>query len=267
MYLSETKDIPHTLRAGRVCLGSVVLGSLLVVFLLPPIAQNNEYHAFADQRTFFGVPAFLNVASNAGFLIVGILGLMSCFSMPRGRSRAAWITLFVGISFITFGSAYYHFAPGSWPLVWDRLPMTVGFMGLVVALVTEYIDERLGIFLIPALMLGASSIIYWYLTDDLRFYIWVQALPLLAIPVLIFLFPPKFSDQWLLFGALGFYLLAKAAEYYDRAIFAATGDAISGHTLKHVLSAVGCGAIVIMLRKRKTLTEKSMLLEALAAGR
>lgn len=252
MSISQIKDRPYT-RARRLSLAFVVLGSLLVVFLVPPIAQDNEYHVFADQRTFFGVPAFLNVASNTGFLIVGIIGLMSSFAKPLGSSRASWITFFVGISFITFGSAYYHLAPGQWPLVWDRLPMTVGFMALFVALLIEYIDERFAILLFPALAVGALSIVYWYSTNDLRFYIWVQALPLLAIPFLLFLFPPKFSHQWLLVAALGFYLLAKAAEYYDRGIFAATGESISGHTAKHLLSAIGCGAIVVMIYKRKRL--------------
>jgi len=255
MQISQVTDRPRTLHTRRLFLASVVGGSLLIVLLMPPVAQENEYHVFADQRTFFGVPAFLNVASNVGFLIVGVLGLMSSFAKPRASSRASWITLFVGISFITFGSAYYHLEPSHWPLFWDRLPMTVGFMGLFVALLAEYIDERLAIFLVPALAVGASSIIYWYLTGDLRFYIWIQALPLLAIPVLILLFRPKFSHQWLLAAALGFYLLAKATEYYDRDIFAATGEAISGHTLKHLLSAIGCGAIVVMINKRTKLAE------------
>lgn len=253
MDVSQIIDRPPPSLARQLCLASVIGGSLLIVLLMPPIAQDNAYHVFADQRAFFGIPAFLNVASNVGFLIVGIIGLMSSFAKPLARSRASWITLFVGISFITFGSAYYHSTPGEWPLFWDRLPMTVGFMGLFVALLIEYIDERFAIFLVPALVVGASSIIYWYLTGDLRFYIWVQALPLLVIPVFLSLFRPKFSHQWLLAAALGFYLLAKAAEYYDHGIFAATGEAISGHTSKHVLSAIGCGAIVVMMNKRKRL--------------
>jgi len=253
MYISQILDRRRTSHIRHLCLASVVLGSLFVVFLMSPIAQDSEYHVFADQRMFFGVPSFLNVVSNVGFLIAGTIGVLSSFAKAPTTSRASWITLFVGISFITFGSAYYHFAPGQWPLFWDRLPMTVGFMGLFVALLAEYVDERLAKFLVPAVVVGASSIIYWYLTDDLRFYIWIQALPLLVIPVLIFLFPPKFSHQWLLAAALGFYLLAKAAEYFDRGIFDATAGAISGHTSKHVLSAIGCTAIVVMIQKRKKL--------------
>jgi hypothetical protein len=53
-------------------LGIVVLG---FVFCLPPIPQDQSYHAFADGRTMLGVPDFLNVTTNLPFLIVGALGL------------------------------------------------------------------------------------------------------------------------------------------------------------------------------------------------
>ena len=52
-------------------LGIIALG---VVFCLPPIPQDSDYHGFADDRTMLGVPNFLNVASNLPFLVVGALG-------------------------------------------------------------------------------------------------------------------------------------------------------------------------------------------------
>jgi hypothetical protein len=47
----------------------------IVVFLLPPIPQSEAYHHFADTRAFGGVPNMLDVASNAFFLIIGLLGI------------------------------------------------------------------------------------------------------------------------------------------------------------------------------------------------
>ena len=49
--------------------------SVAAAFLLPAVPQPTAYHHFADQRADFGVERFLDVASNAGFLISGLLGL------------------------------------------------------------------------------------------------------------------------------------------------------------------------------------------------
>ena len=52
--------------------------SILVVIaamILPPVAQPAEYHQFADQRNFFGIPNFNDVISNLAFLLSGGAGL------------------------------------------------------------------------------------------------------------------------------------------------------------------------------------------------
>jgi hypothetical protein len=230
----------------------IVVGSLGLMLSLPPFGQNTEYHNFADRRAFLGIPNFLDVASNLAFLIVGIIGLKTCVKNHLGRMRNAWIILFAGITLVSVGSAYYHLNPDNQTLVWDRLPMTIGFMGLFAALIGEYISERLGAFLlIPTLLLGASSVIYWHWFDDLRFYIWIQLIPLLTIPVIMILYRARFSHQWLLLAALGWYLLAKVAEVFDAEIFGLSQGLVSGHTIKHLLSALGCLMIVLMLHKRK----------------
>jgi hypothetical protein len=50
-------------------LGTVALA---IVFGLPPIPQNLNYHGFADDPTMLGMPSFLKVASNLPFLGVGV---------------------------------------------------------------------------------------------------------------------------------------------------------------------------------------------------
>jgi hypothetical protein len=230
----------------------IVVGSLLLMLLLKPLEQPPEYHNFADRRVFFGIPNFLDVASNLAFLFVGIAGLSICLKKYLGSLRTAWIVLFMGITLVSVGSAYYHSNPNNQTLVWDRLPMTIGFMGLFAALIGEYTSERLGAFLLaPALLLGASSVIYWHLFDDLRFYIWVQLIPLLTIPLVMILYRPKYSHQWMLLAALGCYALAKISEVYDIEVFGLSQNIVSGHTIKHFLSGVGCLIIVLMLRTRK----------------
>ena len=228
----------------------VIAGALILILLFAPTEQSGSYHNFADKRTLLAIPNFLDVVSNLAFLIVGVAGLKICMGKGLGGLRNAWLVLFSGITLVSIGSAYYHLNPNNETLVWDRLPMTIGFMGLFVALLGEYIDERLRVLLLPSILLGLASVLYWHLHDDLRLYIWVQIIPLVAIPIIMLLHRPRFSHQWLLLAALGFYLLAKICEYYDEQVFEASHRIASGHTIKHLLSAVGCLLIVIMLQKR-----------------
>ncbi len=230
----------------------IVVGSLALMMWQQPFGQNPEYHNFADRRTFFGIPNFFDVASNLALLIVGIAGLRICLGNRPGNLRNAWIVLFAGVTLVSVGSAYYHLNPTNQTLVWDRLPMTIGFMGLFAAVLGEYISERLGAFLlVPALLLGFSSVVYWHLFDDLRFYIWVQTVSLLIIPIVMILYRPRYSHQWMLLAALGWYALAKVSEVFDKEIFGLSQNLVSGHTIKHILSAFGCLTIVLMLQRRK----------------
>lgn len=233
-------------------LAALVIGSLIGILSLAPIAQDAAYHAFADTRTIAGIPNFLHIASNLPFLIVGVLGLRFCLRTEAGPVRNAWTVLFAGVAAVSIGSAWYHWHPSNATLVWDRLPMTVAFMGLFIALLGEYVSRRLAAFLLlPAVALGIASALYWHWTDDLRLYVWVQFFPLLIIPALMLLFRSGYSHQWMLLGALAWYVLAKAAELNDLAIYSATREIVSGHTLKHLLAAAGSYSILLMLQKRQ----------------
>ena len=112
-------------------------------------------------------------------------------------------------------------------------------MGLFVAILGEYIDARLQVLLVPAVISGVASVLYWHFFDDLRLYYWVQAVPLLVLLLLMLLYPAKYSHQWLLLAAGFWYGSAKLAELGDKAVFAATQGVISGHTIKHLLAGIG----------------------------
>ena len=77
--------------------------------------QALDYHQFADRRSAFGVPNFMDVASNAGFLIAGILGFIVVFSgharFEFRREQWLYAVFFLGILLTAFGSSYYHLAP------------------------------------------------------------------------------------------------------------------------------------------------------------
>ena len=232
----------------------IVFGSLGLMLSTQPFGQDPNYHHFADRRAFFGVPNFFDVMSNIPFLLIGLAGIRFCAGNRLVSFRAAWLTLFAGIAIVSAGSAYYHWNPNNQTLVWDRLPMTIGFMGLFVALLAEYASAWLGRFLlVPAMLVGLSSVLYWHWFDDLRFYVWVQLLPLLMVPAVMLLFRPRYSRQWLLLLALAFYVLAKISETYDAEVFAFNQNLFSGHSLKHLLAACGCFSILVMLKTRNPL--------------
>jgi uncharacterized membrane protein YhaH (DUF805 family) len=230
----------------------LAISALVGVMLLPPIAQDPIYHDFADRRVSLGIPNFLNVTTNLAFLAVGIAGIVLC---ARRReeigARWTWMTCFTGVALVCFGSGYYHLAPDNDTLVWDRLPMSIGFMALLVAVLAEHINPRLEKWLLaPTVLFGVASVIYWRYTGDLRLYVLVQFLPLLMLPVVLFLFKSPYTHRGLLLLALAVYVLSKVAEYYDTAVFAATGENLSGHSLKHLLAAAALFVVYRMLTRR-----------------
>ncbi len=70
-------------------MAALTLAALLAVLALPPFPQPRAYHNFADQRGLFGVPHFLNVASNAVFVLVGAGGLWFVLAAPGRPKRPA----------------------------------------------------------------------------------------------------------------------------------------------------------------------------------
>jgi Ceramidase len=246
----------HPTTATRAQVGAIVLWHLLgialgVMALLPPIAQKAAYHAFHDARPWLGVPNALNVLSNIPFMIIGLLGLRHVArateeSIPVAL-RPAYLILFSGLLLTGFGSAYYHWAPDNHTLVWDRLPMTLAFTSLFATVLGERIDLNLGRYAaVPLAVLGLGSVVWWAAFDDLRPYGIVQFYPILAIPVLLWAYPPRYTASSGLIAALGCYLVAKALEDADGSIFA-FGHVVSGHTLKHLMAAAGSWCIYRML--------------------
>lgn len=251
-FRRSTAASPARFNWRHALLVLLVAGSLGLVLTMPPIAQDGTYHDFADQRSALGASNFVNVISNIPFLVVGLAGVAWCLERRAMPARAAWLVLFAGVAMVGPGSSYYHWRPDDQTLVWDRLPMSLGFMGFFAALLADYVDDRLGRrILAPAVLAGLSSVLYWHWSGDLRFYVWVQFVPLLTVPALMALFRPAHTGQWLLFVALACYALAKVFEALDREVFIFTGELFSGHTLKHLLAAGGCLALLMMLRIRR----------------
>ena len=89
----------------------------------------------------------------------------------------------------------------------------------------------------------------------LRPYILVQFYPLLAILLLLWMFEPRYTRGYDFLIALAFYVAAKMFEVADKPVYAATGNVISGHTLKHLSAGVGGYWLARMLANREHLRE------------
>lgn len=234
-------------------IGSVCLIAVAAVFSFPAIPQDPAYHDFADDRLLFGIPNFWNVVSNAAFLAVGVFGLQRLFRGKMPGAGLPYLVFCLGIILVSMGSAYYHLDPTPQSLVWDRLPMTLAFMAIFSMVVSDRVSEKLGASLLwPLVLLGVASVTYWYWSEvqgrgDLRPYVIVQFLPMLVIPMLLLLYSGKRMLAVFLWATLGTYALAKLAEYFDPAIFAWLGF-WSGHTLKHLLSALAVLWVVLCFR-------------------
>ena len=247
---------PATRHWREWALAAVVLAPLALILARQPMPQDLKYHALVDTRTYFGIPNFLDVASNIPFLLLGAAGLVLCSGTTATGAARSWTVFFLGVALVFFGSAYYHWSPTNATLVWDRVPMTIAFMGLFTALVSEHaaagIERAL---LAPAVAVGLASVAWWTYTGDLRIYYWVQAAPLLAIVFVLIAYSGRYTlRMYLAYGLLS-YVLAKAAEFHDRELYTLTSHVMSGHTLKHLLAALAILFVYLMLRWRRNIDE------------
>lgn len=237
-----------------------LLGILIITIiglcLCDPIPQPLEYHDFADKRMFFGIPNFWDVMSNLPMLFLGSYGLWITARNWRRRpdlvAKLIPLVLSLGILLACFGSAYYHWAPDNLTLVWDRLPMTLMFMPIMALLIYDFVGKEVGKaafwILVP---LGIFSVWYWHWTEiqgqgDLRCYAFVQFFPMLIAPFIIWLYPKKVSYIKPVFFVLGWYIIAKCCEHFDKEIYGFLGF-WSGHTIKHLTSSVALVYVLILL--------------------
>ena len=247
-------------RQNRVKLIAILaVAGFVAVWVLPPLRQPQSYHHFADERTLLGVPNFFNVVSNGAYLVFGVWGLVFLSRRSDLDVRGGFISpgekwpyavFFVGVLLTCFGSGYYHWKPSDATLVWDRLPMTLGFMSMLAATIAERISVRAGVRLLcPLLLAGMVSVWWWQRTGNLWPYAATQYLSLLLIVLMLALFPPRYTRGCDLAYATGFYVLGKIAEALDAQIYQALGF-MSGHSLKHLITALAPFWILRMLWQR-----------------
>ncbi len=237
------------IKTANLLLCAIIFLSIAIMLFINPIPQDPHYHQFSDQRTICNIDHFWNVMSNLSFLLVGIYGLWRLPSINIINIKAAYCVFCLGVILVCMGSGYYHYFPDNHTLFWDRLPMTIAFMAFFSLLLHERVLANTKTFtLIPLLLLGAASVLYWDWTEsqgqgDLRFYVLVQFLTVLLIPLILWLYPAHYFRGRLLIMAFVFYVLAKFLEHFDHSIYQSLGF-ISGHSLKHLSAAIAVLLII-----------------------
>ncbi len=239
--------------------GVTALAIVLALFL-PAMPQPIAYHDFADRREAYGIENFLDVTSNLAFTLAGVAGVLavlrprSCFA--SAAERWPYLVFAVGVLLTGAGSCYYHLQPDNETLFWDRLPMTISFMSLIAAQIVDRVDVRAGLLaLVPMLLAGIATAVYWIVTERLGRgnvvpYVVLQAYAVIMLLVLAAMHPSRYTHGNAIYAVFAGYLLAKGFEHFDRQIFELTG-AVSGHTLKHLAAGIAGLPVVHMLWRRR----------------
>lgn len=227
---------------------------VIALLILGPIPQDQNYHVFADQRKLWNIPNFLNVVTNLPFALIGLLGLRGIRNIKENELKHIFFTLFIGFLFLTVGSGYYHWFPQNGTLVYDRIPIVIILMSFFAFIIYTCINKIAGdnAFLVLNII-GVISVIYWAFSEsmgkgDLRWYVMVQFFPVIAIPLILSLYPTSIQFRKDIILIFLFFGLAKLGERFDKEIYHLLSGILSGHSLKHLFMAVAGYKIVDMMR-------------------
>jgi len=236
----------------------LVLAGFLAAFglwaLLPVIPQDPAFHVFADQRRWLGIPRAADVVSSLAFIAMGVLVALRLAARDRcrfsGAAEASLWSIALGVLCTGFGSAWYHLDPSAAALVWDRLPMTLAFGGVLGLAIAQRLGNDVGGISLAALIaLGIASIVYWQTTGDLSLYAVLQFGGFAAVIVLLLL-TRKGDDPIPWWWLIVWYAIAKVFELEDQAVWQATSGLVAGHALKHFAAAVAIAGLLRPLRAR-----------------
>ena len=206
----------------------------LIGMITNKISFPREYHNFADQRSFLGIPNTMNVISNIAILIPAIYLLQ----IRKNKSTISNL-LILHLVLLSVASSYYHWNPSDDTIFWDILMIAVTIM--LVAIIVS--DTEYSIILYG---LGILSILYWRYTGDLKLYI------LILIGSQIYIVLKHYKDIGLRNYLAVFVItniLLRLAEHNDHLVYKITGNQISGHTLKHIISGIMIMSVIKILHK------------------
>ncbi len=208
-------------------------------------------HPFIDARTLWGIPNALDVLSNLAFVPLGVWGLSLLRRAPNVQpaSHQAAAVFFVGLLLTCFASSFYHWAPSALGLALDRAGMAVAFAGVLGLAAAERVSLRSAPWVwgsvltagMLAVMLNYTmgAIAPWAVVQfgGIAVVLWAATQPALKTAL---------GVRWGVLIAI--YAVAKLLELGDEAVFHATGNWVSGHSLKHVAASLAALPVIAVLR-------------------
>jgi thiamine transporter ThiT len=246
-------------RITIVLLALAVLGSLFGSGLAQHLQLNIHGHThlyahghpFIDARVLWGIPNALDVLSNLAFIPMGLWGLWSLHRAPdvQRATRQSATVFFVGLLLTCLSSSVYHWAPSTWGLALDRASMAVAFAG-VLGLTAA---ERVSLLAAPwvwgsVLVAGLLAILLNYTAGVIAPWAVVQ-FGGMAVVLWAAMQPAQGSAlgiRWS--GLIAIYMAAKLFELGDEAVFQATDELVSGHSLKHIVASLAALPVINALR-------------------
>ena len=238
-------------RCALVILTALTLATVVGLLAWGPVPLDASAHEYADQRRWFGLPHAVNVLANLPLLLVGIWGWRTTrASAWPAAVRRPWQAFHLCVAGGSLIAAAYHVAPNNAGFVLSQIALSAAFALLTFGMLAERVNPRFGsnagqatvgvivVASLGAVLFGAGS----GGSIDLRPFLLLQLLPVLLIPAGALGLPGAHtaSSDWLLM--LVAYAAAKAFDFADVQIFAATGW-ISGHALMHISLAAVAGRL------------------------
>ncbi|QCB47155.1 hypothetical protein [Hydrogenophaga sp. PAMC20947] len=254
--------MPLTPTERRLCIGGwIAMVAWMAAVLLGPMvlaqltwSPELHGHPFADTRVRWGIPHAFDVLSNVPLLLVGAWGLWEMeirrTQPPHPSTQLALLVFFGGLVFTSFGSAVYHWAPDELRLALDRLGMAIVFAGALGLAMAERVGAQTARNTVMAVLVLASL-------SAAMSYTHANPLPWVVVQFGGMAFLAWAASRRPLPTAMGIsigslialYALAKVLELGDHFIFEATGQAIGGHTLKHLAAAMAAIPVLRALRQ------------------
>jgi thiamine transporter ThiT len=208
-------------------------------------------HPFVDARVLWGIPNALDVLSNLLFIAMGVWGFYALHRAPvvPVATRQAATVFFTGLLLTSLSSSFYHWAPDAWGLAVDRAGMAVAFAGVLGLAAAERVSPRAAPWVWGSVLAGgmlaimlnfaAGVVAPWAVVQfgGMGVVLWAatQRAQSGAIGV-----------RWTVLIAI--YAVAKLLELSDEAVFHATQETVSGHSLKHIAASLAALPVIYALR-------------------
>lgn len=247
---------PLARRATVALLGAMAAATVMGLLAWGPVALGGHAHAHADVRAWAGVPNAVNVLTHLPLLPLGVWGLWRLAAL-RGHDalRPAWALFFACQMLATLGGMAYHWAPGDAMFVWDQMPKSAACALMSCAFLAERVDARWGRpwVLAGALVLAAMGGVWWLLTlrlhgvGDLRPLLWLEFMPTLLVAAGAWTLSGSLLTRGDWMRSLLSFVVAQAVDLADAPIWAASGERLSGHSVRHLALAACVGWIAYRL--------------------